>query len=73
VPKGEGLSYLQISVGAIGDLLAATLTDITEVKRREQSFRLLFDHNPMPMWVFDTTTHQFLNVNDAAVRHYGYS
>jgi diguanylate cyclase (GGDEF)-like protein/PAS domain S-box-containing protein len=73
VPKGEGLSYLQISVGAIGDLLAATLTDITDVKRREQSFRLLFDHNPMPMWVFDATTHRFLSVNDAAVSHYGYS
>jgi diguanylate cyclase (GGDEF)-like protein/PAS domain S-box-containing protein len=73
VPKGEGLSYLQISVGALGDLLAATLTDITDVKRREQSFRLLFDHNPMPMWVFDATTHRFLSVNDAAVRHYGYT
>ena len=51
----------------------ATHEDITEAKRREESFQLLFDGNPIPMWLFDWTTHQFLNVNDAAVDHYGYS
>src|SRR6266436_2941986 len=34
---------------------------------------LLFDNNPMPMWVFDAQTMGFLSVNDAAVQHYGYS
>jgi PAS domain S-box-containing protein len=47
--------------------------DITELKRSEQSFRLLFDSNPVPMWVFDRDTLRFLAVNDAAVKHYGYS
>ncbi|RAI45752.1 bifunctional diguanylate cyclase/phosphodiesterase [Rhodoplanes roseus] len=47
--------------------------DITELKRSEQSFRLLFDANPVPMWVFDSETLRFLAVNDAAVKHYGYS
>ncbi len=42
------------------------------MKRREQSFRLLFESNPMPMWVFDAETRTFLGVNDAAVDHYGY-
>jgi len=32
-----------------------------------------FEHNAAPMWIFDTTTLHFLAVNDAAVRHYGYS
>ncbi|HAR24027.1 MAG TPA: GGDEF domain-containing protein, partial [Bradyrhizobium sp.] len=36
-------------------------------------FRLLFENNPMPMWVFDAGTMEFLSVNDAAVQHYGYS
>jgi diguanylate cyclase (GGDEF)-like protein/PAS domain S-box-containing protein len=47
--------------------------DITELKRREASFRLLFDSNPLPMSVYDCETLRFLAVNDAAVRHYGYS
>jgi len=39
---------------------------------REESFRLLFAANPQPMWVYDAATMHFLEVNDAAVRHYGY-
>jgi PAS domain S-box-containing protein len=34
---------------------------------------LLFEANPQAMWVYDLTTLRFLAVNDAAVRHYGYS
>jgi diguanylate cyclase (GGDEF)-like protein/PAS domain S-box-containing protein len=47
--------------------------DITDLKRREASFRLLFDSNPLPMWVYDRETLRFLAVNAAAVKHYGYS
>ncbi len=50
-----------------------TLTDIGDLKRREASFRLLFDGNPMPMWLYDPSDLRILNVNDAAVAHYGYS
>ncbi|HZP75238.1 MAG TPA: EAL domain-containing protein [Pseudolabrys sp.] len=48
-------------------------SDITESKRREESFRLMFEGNPVAMWVLDEKTRQFLAVNDAAVRIYGYS
>ena len=54
-------------------MLSLTVSDVTALKRREVSFRLLFDNNPMPMWVFDAETTEFLSVNDAAVQHYGYS
>ena len=47
--------------------------DITELKKREASFRLLFDHNPIPMWVFGSEHLRFLAANDAAIKHYGYS
>jgi hypothetical protein len=33
------------------DLLAVTLTDISAIKNQEKSFRLLFESNPVPMWV----------------------
>jgi PAS domain S-box-containing protein len=44
--------------------------EATEADRR---YRLLFEANPQPMWVFDVETLVFLAVNQAAVRHYGYS
>jgi diguanylate cyclase (GGDEF)-like protein/PAS domain S-box-containing protein len=64
---------LQLGASAFGDMLSLTISDVTALKRREASFRLLFDHNPMPMWVFDVETTRFLGVNDAAIQHYGYS
>jgi diguanylate cyclase (GGDEF)-like protein/PAS domain S-box-containing protein len=64
---------LKLGATAFGDVLALTVSDVTGLKRREASFRLLFDNNPMPMWVFDAKTSDFLGVNDAAVQHYGYS
>jgi len=69
--EGDGFT-LKLNVAPVGDMLSVILTDITELKRRERSFRLLFDANPMPMWVFDADSKRFLNVNDAAIRHYGY-
>jgi PAS domain S-box-containing protein len=39
----------------------------------EARFRRLFDDNPLPMWLFDEESLRFLDVNNAAVRHYGYS
>jgi PAS domain S-box-containing protein len=47
--------------------------DITDLKQREASFRLLFDSHPLPMFVFDLDSLRFLAVNDAALTHYGYS
>jgi PAS domain S-box-containing protein len=32
-----------------------------------------FAKNPLPMWVYDRETLAFLDVNDVAVREYGYS
>jgi PAS domain S-box-containing protein len=64
---------LRLGVTAFGDMLSLTVSDVTALKQRELSFRLLFDNNPMPMWVFDAETTEFLSVNDAAVQHYGYA
>lgn len=40
---------------------------------RLAGYRLLFDKNPIPMWVFDRSSLRFLAVNNAAVRQYGYT
>jgi diguanylate cyclase (GGDEF)-like protein/PAS domain S-box-containing protein len=47
--------------------------DVTELKNREASFRLLFEHNPIPMWVLERESLRFLAANDAAIAHYGFS
>lgn len=36
-------------------------------------FELLFSRNPHPMWIYDLATLRFLEVNEAAITHYGYS
>jgi PAS domain S-box-containing protein len=65
------LSLLETDDGSYG---AAAIRDISVVPRvSENLYRLLFDANPEPMWVFDSETLRFLTVNNAAVRNYGYS
>src|SRR5580704_4496123 len=44
-----------------------------ELRRSEKQYRLLFEGNPHPMWVFDLETLAILEVNEAATQHYGYS
>jgi PAS domain S-box-containing protein len=39
----------------------------------EELYRMLFDANPQPAWVYDLHTFSFLLVNDAAVAQYGYA
>jgi PAS domain S-box-containing protein/putative nucleotidyltransferase with HDIG domain len=43
------------------------------LKDSEERYRLLFDSNQQPLWVWDVETLAFHTVNNAAVRHYGYS
>jgi two-component system, cell cycle sensor histidine kinase and response regulator CckA len=65
-------------------LSRATVFDISEHKRREAElnqraetsasrYRVIFDHNPLPMWITDIETFAFLDVNEAAVNQYGYT
>ena len=43
-----------------------------QLRETEEQYRFLFEHNPLPMWVFDRESLAFLAANDAMTRHYGY-
>jgi len=44
-----------------------------DLSESEKQYRLLFEINPHPILVFDSTSLEILEVNKAAVMHYGYS
>jgi two-component system, cell cycle sensor histidine kinase and response regulator CckA len=46
---------------------------IEQLHETASEYRLLFNSNPQPMWVYDLESLRFLAVNDAAINHYGYS
>jgi diguanylate cyclase (GGDEF)-like protein/PAS domain S-box-containing protein len=71
--RRDGDAHLHVGLASVGDLLSMTLTDIGPLKQREASFRLLFDGNPVPMWLYDPSDLRIVNVNEAALGHYGYS
>ena len=53
--------------------MIGTHTDISRQIIAEQTYKVLFYSNPLPMWTYDLETLQILDVNDAAIIHYGYS
>lgn len=70
------ISAKQLPDGSIQGIVR----DITERKKAEiilteseKRYKDLFKSNPNPMWVYDLETLFFLDVNEAAIKNYGYS
>ena len=63
-------------MGKIGELLGKvhlrTKAEAT-LRSSQEQYRLLFEGNPHPMWIYDTDSLQFIAVNDAAVGQYGFT
>jgi PAS domain S-box-containing protein len=53
--------------------MIGTHTDITDRVNAEENYKILFYNNPLPMWTYDSESLRFLDVNNAAIQHYGYS
>jgi PAS domain S-box-containing protein len=46
---------------------------LATLEESEKRYSDLFHMSPIPMWVYDLETLDFLDVNEAAVKHYGYT
>jgi len=55
---------------ALEDQVRAQTRDL---QASEEKYRTLFYQSPLPKWIYDIETLRFLEVNESAVRHYGYS
>ncbi len=44
-----------------------------ELRQSEQKYKLLFNHNPLPLWMATIPELDIVDVNESAIRHYGYS
>lgn len=72
--------HLQLLEQQNANLFVAVVLDITDRKIAEQKlresgekYRHLFENNPEPMWIYDPDTLELVEVNQAAIDHYGYS
>jgi two-component system cell cycle sensor histidine kinase/response regulator CckA len=62
---------LDITVQQIGEAYLAEKERV--VARTHEHYRVMFERSPIPMWMTDCVTSRFIAVNEAAIRHYGYS
>lgn len=63
---------LELYANQVGQYLVRKQIE-DQILESERKYRFLFANNPQPMWIFDVDTLQFLEVNDKAIQHYGYS
>jgi PAS domain S-box-containing protein len=72
--------WVEVAAFPSGEGLSVYFKDITEKKkaselleREREKYHDLFNFSPLPQWVYDVETLAFLQVNEAAISHYGYS
>jgi len=70
VARNDELGQLATSFNGMAEQIELGRMQLEGAMER---YRLMFDRNPVPMWVFARDTLRFLDVNTAAIEHYGYS
>ena len=79
--KGGDVFPVEINVKRfIDDRVLVMARDITyrkeietELRSSEQQYKLLFESNPLPLWMVDKATMRVIAANDAAANQYGYA
>ena len=64
VKSGVVLMHIDVTAQKIGE---------EELRKSEQKYKLLFESNPMPMWMRSIDGMEIIDVNNAACTAYGYS
>jgi PAS domain S-box-containing protein len=70
-PRREDRDLVEVA-GQLAALLIERAQAESALRGSEERYRLLFEGNPHPMWVYDLETLRFLAVNDMALDQYGY-
>jgi len=70
-PEFSGKKCVRI-YGSFQDVTDRKLTH-RRLEESEKRYSDLFQLSPLPKWVFDLETLRFLDVNNAAIQHYGYT
>lgn len=65
---GEIINYL-----AIKEDVTKNKEGEEKLKESEEKYRYMFFNNPQPMWIYDLETLAFLEINNVAIQHYGYT
>ncbi|MBD1362644.1 PAS domain S-box protein [Mucilaginibacter sp. ZT4R22] len=63
-------TVIVLLIDKIFQSLQSTIVDKTHLQQR---YLQIFNKSPLPMWLFDTDTFKFLDINEAATEHYGYT
>ena len=78
-PDGT-VGWFDLSVQPVPEGIFILTVDVSEkmkaeetVRESERIYKYLFHNNPQPMWIYDLMTLEFIEVNEAAISHYGYS
>ncbi|HUH64113.1 MAG TPA: PAS domain S-box protein, partial [Terracidiphilus sp.] len=58
---------------AIGMILIVFEEDLRSVRQATEEYRLTFETNPHPLWIYDAETFEFLAVNRASCSTHGYT
>ncbi len=70
VTSSSEVGTLAAAFNQMAETVEAQTKALTENERR---YRLVFEGNPLPMWIWELATRRFLTANDAAIARFGYS